>query len=205
MVRFAFAVWPVDMTTTYIPVLAEGRVPEQSYFVAVWTFWVFLAIQIIAYPLLAILAERLLHGVNSKGRILSETTGDEANVAFRVSGLTKVYKASWLRKIFLCGKGRKNLKALDGLDMVAYKNQILCLLGANGAGKSTTLELLAGAHTPTAGTMAINARAAKIGTYYSSSEYSSYTYRLQSWFAQELTHPQGYALKKTCSSIGSPS
>ncbi|GAB1310103.1 ABC transporter domain-containing protein [Madurella fahalii] len=165
MARFALAAWPVFMSEAAIPDPANIASVGQSYFVAVWTFWVLLVVQIFAYPVLAIIAERQLHGINFRDRILSETAGEDrhSGVAIRATGLTKVYTASWLRKALLCGKGRQDHKALDGLDLVAHKNQILCLLGVNGAGKSTALDLLAGSHTPTAGKMVISACSTKLG------------------------------------------
>ena len=37
-----------------------------------------------------------------------------------------------------------NLKAVDGLSLQVYESQILCLLGHNGAGKTTMLSLVTG-------------------------------------------------------------
>lgn len=41
--------------------------------------------------------------------------------------------------------------ALDGLDLAIAPGEVFCLLGANGAGKSTTIKLFLGFLTPTAG------------------------------------------------------
>lgn len=46
--------------------------------------------------------------------------------------------------------------ALDGLRLVVEAGEIYCLLGANGAGKSTTINLLLGFIRPTSGRAIIN-------------------------------------------------
>lgn len=45
------------------------------------------------------------------------------------------------------------VKAVDGLDFEVRKGEILGLIGPNGSGKSTTVNLIAGLYTPTAGTL----------------------------------------------------
>ncbi len=51
---------------------------------------------------------------------------------------------------------RANNHALKGLSVKFYKNEISAFLGHNGAGKSTTMHLLTGLYTPTAGWAKIN-------------------------------------------------
>ena len=53
---------------------------------------------------------------------------------------------------------RANNHALKGLSVKFYKNEISAFLGHNGAGKSTTMHLLTGLYTPTAGTAKINSK-----------------------------------------------
>jgi len=82
--------------------------------------------------------------------------------------LTKLGKKYNQRRCCLCGRrgsGRANathtqsnsLWALRDLDLRCYRNEILCLLGHNGAGKSTTISLLVGLIAPTEGSVTINA------------------------------------------------
>uniref|UniRef100_A0A1J3IH85 ABC transporter A family member 1 n=1 Tax=Noccaea caerulescens TaxID=107243 RepID=A0A1J3IH85_NOCCA len=54
-----------------------------------------------------------------------------------------------LHKVFASGKG--NCCAVNALQLTLYENQILSLLGHNGAGKSTTISMLVGLLPPTSG------------------------------------------------------
>ncbi|XP_072953821.1 ABC transporter A family member 1 isoform X1 [Typha angustifolia] len=54
-----------------------------------------------------------------------------------------------LRKVYTTKKGQ--CCALNSLQLTLYENQILALLGHNGAGKSTTISLLVGLLPPTSG------------------------------------------------------
>ncbi|KAH8890857.1 P-loop containing nucleoside triphosphate hydrolase protein [Thozetella sp. PMI_491] len=161
MARFPLVELPVDINTVDIPTLPFIGA-KQTYYVAVWVFLVLLVVQILVYPVLAILCERAFHGVNTTSRTLS-VSGDsaESNVAVRVTGLSKVYTVWWKQMFGI--KDADSTKALDNLDLIAHKRQILCLLGANGAGKSTTLDILAGAHRQTSGEVTIYAPPEKLG------------------------------------------
>ena len=53
-------------------------------------------------------------------------------------------------------KSFKNLKAVDNLSLEIKEGEIYGLLGSNGAGKSTTLNILLGFLTPDSGTTLIN-------------------------------------------------
>jgi len=49
-------------------------------------------------------------------------------------------------------------RALDRLDLVVKPGEIVCLLGANGAGKSTTVNLFLGFLAPDEGEVRVAAR-----------------------------------------------
>jgi branched-chain amino acid transport system ATP-binding protein len=59
----------------------------------------------------------------------------------RVSGLCASYGA---------------IRAVDGLDLEVADGRLVTILGANGAGKSTTLRAIAGLHRPITGSVKIN-------------------------------------------------
>jgi branched-chain amino acid transport system ATP-binding protein len=50
------------------------------------------------------------------------------------------------------------LRALDGLSLELAEGEVLAIIGANGAGKSTFLRALAGLNLPTSGTVALRDR-----------------------------------------------
>jgi ATP-binding cassette, subfamily A (ABC1), member 3 len=60
-----------------------------------------------------------------------------------------------LRKVFP-GKGDLSTTAVHGLNLEMYRGQIFVLLGHNGAGKSTTINMLSGMTPATRGTALIN-------------------------------------------------
>ncbi len=47
------------------------------------------------------------------------------------------------------------VEAVAGIDLLAYAGQATALLGRNGAGKSTTMRVLAGVVPPTAGAVLV--------------------------------------------------
>ncbi|KAF9913694.1 ATP-binding cassette sub- A member 1 [Lobosporangium transversale] len=88
----------------------------------------------------------------------------QTKVAIRISNLTKVYisnGAGFLKSLFLClcccccRKRRRAAKivntAVDRLNLVTEPDELFALLGQNGAGKSTTMQMLYGVTGPTSG------------------------------------------------------
>ncbi len=51
--------------------------------------------------------------------------------------------------------GQIEVQALQGLDLHVYRGEMIAVVGPTGAGKSTLLSVLAGADTPTAGTVSV--------------------------------------------------
>jgi NitT/TauT family transport system ATP-binding protein len=56
------------------------------------------------------------------------------------------------------GSGRRQVAALDSIDLTVDKGEFVCLVGASGCGKTTLLNILAGLDTPTAGRTAVQGR-----------------------------------------------
>jgi len=118
-------------------------------------FWVFLVIQIIAYPILGALLERTLYGTASKGR---KTQTSDSDAAISIEGFTKLYRPRWMTRLsnMLLRRPSKTVLAVDNLDLIARRGEIMVYLGANGSGKSTTLDAIAGLTPITSGSIAIN-------------------------------------------------
>ncbi|MFT4416689.1 ABC transporter ATP-binding protein [Fredinandcohnia humi] len=52
-------------------------------------------------------------------------------------------------------KNYKDVKAVDGISLKVKKGEVLGIIGANGAGKSTTLEIMMGIRKPDSGTVKV--------------------------------------------------
>ena len=130
--------------------------------------WVFLIIQIFAYPFLGMIVERYLYGTASKGRSVMgqklerESTENEsapnALDTVQLRNFTKHYRPNWFRRQFagITKTPKATVVAVNNLTLNASKGQIFVLLGANGSGKSTTLDAIAGLNTVTSGTITVD-------------------------------------------------
>ncbi|KAL2789134.1 hypothetical protein BJX66DRAFT_238677 [Aspergillus keveii] len=117
--------------------------------------WIFLIIQIIVYPILAAVVERVLYGTASKNRHLS---GSDTSVALSIRNFTKIYQPGWFYRTIgrWFGSNRQSVHAVNDLSMNVSQGQIMVLLGANGSGKSTTLDAIAGLSKLSSGEININ-------------------------------------------------
>ncbi|KAL9125089.1 MAG: hypothetical protein Q9217_005652 [Psora testacea] len=131
--------------------------PESPWSIPGIVFFVLLIIQIFVFPALGALVEQTLYGTASKGRQLSAST-ENAHVAVQLTGFTKRYRPSWWARNIATrfGKRKETVIAVNALDLAIPQGQIMVLLGANGSGKSTTLEAIAGLNTVTSGTVAVD-------------------------------------------------
>ncbi|CAJ2505326.1 Uu.00g127200.m01.CDS01 [Anthostomella pinea] len=122
-------------------------------------FWVFLGIQIIVYPVIGVYLERIFHSTTTKGRTILQGQAVESapDDAVRLEGFTKIYSPSPFRRLFsFISKPKEPVVAVDTLTFNARRGQILALLGANGSGKSTTLDSIAGISKLTSGNITID-------------------------------------------------
>ncbi|ODA81170.1 hypothetical protein RJ55_04134 [Drechmeria coniospora] len=125
--------------------------PNSPWNVPAVVLWVFLAIQVVVYPVVAAYLERKFHGVTTGVRNvpseLPKSAASEGRVDIvRVEHMTKTFHPTFLRRLFsfLSPSRSRDIVAVDDLTLTAKKGQILVLLGANGSGKSTTLDIIAG-------------------------------------------------------------
>jgi ATP-binding cassette subfamily A (ABC1) protein 3 len=119
-------------------------------------FWIFLIIQIFVYPFLGALVERWLYGTISADRTTTTSSPDHNII---LTNFSKHWTPSWFRRNVLAKIGIKppeTVKAVDDFSIKARKGQIMVLLGANGSGKSTTLDAIAGLNTITSGAIEID-------------------------------------------------
>ncbi|OAG00618.1 P-loop containing nucleoside triphosphate hydrolase protein [Paraphaeosphaeria sporulosa] len=119
-------------------------------------FWIFCIVQIFAYPVLGALVERWLYGTVSKER---KTTTSAPEHAIILSSFSKHWTPSWFRTNVLAKVGIKppeTIRAVNDFSIKARRGQIMVLLGANGSGKSTTLDAISGLNTITSGSIEID-------------------------------------------------
>ncbi|GIK00164.1 hypothetical protein Aspvir_004184 [Aspergillus viridinutans] len=138
--------------------LATGLVraaPKNPWTVPGIALWILLIVQIIVYPLLAAVIERVLYGTKSKSR---RTVNSDGSTVVLLNGFTKEYQPSWFyRKVApWFGSSRQSVLAVNDLSMDVRKGEIVVLLGANGSGKSTTLDAISGLTTITSGSINVD-------------------------------------------------
>ncbi|KAF1935977.1 P-loop containing nucleoside triphosphate hydrolase protein [Clathrospora elynae] len=127
----------------------------------VWTtpgivFCIFAIIQTFVYPFLGALVERWLYGTVSAER---KTTTSSPDHNIILTNFSKHWTPSWFRRNLLTKFGIKppeTVIAVDDFSIKARKGQIMVLLGANGSGKSTTLDAIAGLNSITSGAIEID-------------------------------------------------
>ncbi|KAL5600634.1 hypothetical protein FOVSG1_008446 [Fusarium oxysporum f. sp. vasinfectum] len=127
------------------------------------TLWLCLCLSIVAFPLVTIAIERFVHGTSRRERqFKTGPKADNTSLALQVIGVTKTYKASIWKRMCCFGNLRPVI-AVNSMTFSSNKKQVLCLLGSNGSGKTTTMDLITGRQNLTGGSIQINAPASKIG------------------------------------------
>jgi ABC-2 type transport system ATP-binding protein len=85
-----------------------------------------------------------------------------AQPIIQVENLSKVYRTSVRREgiggafIDLFARRRREIRAVDDISFQIGRGEVVGYIGANGAGKSTTIKMLTGILTPTSGRILIN-------------------------------------------------
>lgn len=121
-------------------------------------FWIFLIIQIFVFPVLGAVIERGLYGTASKARKLTYNPSDPSK-AIRLSSFSKHFRPSWWQRNVVArfgGQPKETVIAVNDLSLTALRGQIMVLLGANGSGKSTTLDAISGLNTITSGSIEVD-------------------------------------------------
>lgn len=82
-------------------------------------------------------------GIAATGR---GQAGAAEGIDIKCVGLTKTFRDFWMRP---------RVKAVAGVDLEVRRGQVYGLLGPNGSGKSTTIKMILGLLSPTAGRIAV--------------------------------------------------
>ncbi|EPE08125.1 abc transporter [Ophiostoma piceae UAMH 11346] len=133
--------------------------PDSPWNIPSIVLWIFLGLQIVVYPIVGALIERYLFGTITNGRAIETRPAgggvDEhgnALPALQLDNFSKTYYPAPLRLAFgWAKKAPTPVHAVHKLTLSAVQGQILVLLGANGSGKSTTLDAIAGTTKLTSG------------------------------------------------------
>ncbi|KAK3700674.1 hypothetical protein LTR37_015863 [Vermiconidia calcicola] len=124
-----------------------------------YLFFVFCAIQIVAFPIIGAFIERTLYGTASKARQLRYNK-EEVFETMKITNLSKQYRPSWFQRTIasrFSKSPKATVHAVNNINISVLRGQIMVLLGANGSGKSTTLDMLAGLQKPTSGEIEMDA------------------------------------------------
>jgi ABC-type multidrug transport system ATPase subunit len=133
-----------------LPLNLLKSAPNGRFSLPAIVFFAFAVLHTIIFLILGAFVERWFYGTKSAGRT---TIVSESPIAVNIKGFTKEYKPSFLDKAtqLLTKSPMDPVLAVDNLTLQAYRGEILVLLGANGSGKSTTLDAVAGLHDITSG------------------------------------------------------
>jgi ABC-type multidrug transport system ATPase subunit len=129
--------------------------PGATWQVPGLVFWIFMLIQIFVYPILAALVERAMFYTDTSGRNVVYNDSAQPIV---LSNFTKQYRPNWFYRIVapLFGVKKPVVHAVNDVTLAPMKGQIMLLVGANGCGKSTTLNAIAGLGGVTSGSITVN-------------------------------------------------
>lgn len=134
--------------------------PDSPWKIPGIVIWIFLIIQIFAYPLLGAVIENALYGTSTKGRRIllhQDEVNNMGDNAVQLQQFSKIYKPGILSRLFNRGAAKKEpVIAVNELSFNVGRGQIVALLGANGSGKSTTLDAIAGMNKLTSGSITID-------------------------------------------------
>lgn len=125
-----------------VPVNLVEKAPKTNSYIIV--MFILSIVHIFAYFGLAVLSEKFIHGIPKA------PVNDNSNEhPVKIENLQKEYN-----------KGK--VVAVNDLNLTVGRGQIACLLGANGSGKTTTLEMISGIQRPTSGNIILSGDA-KLG------------------------------------------
>lgn len=140
-----------------MPTNLTKAAPNNTHALPGITFLVIIFIQIFVFPVLGALVENGLYGTTSKGRKLL-VNNDNSQPAVTLAGFTKRYVPSWWARNIArrFGKTKDIVVAVDNLDLTISQGNLVCILGSNGSGKSTTLEAIAGLNAISEGSVIVD-------------------------------------------------
>ncbi|TQW00331.1 ABC transporter [Cordyceps javanica] len=163
---FDMARWETKGKPAHISSLPPARdsfsEPPDLYHITQSTLLAVLAIQTIVYLVLAMLVEWFMHGIHFKDRHFSGASDKPSQAAVSATHLQKTFQPGFWTRVFCCGRKKGN-RAVDDVSIEAHRGQIMCLVGQNGSGKTTTLQMIGGFLGMNAGQVSFDASPSQIG------------------------------------------
>jgi ATP-binding cassette subfamily A (ABC1) protein 3 len=142
-----------------VPANLLRTAPGSQWKLAGGVLWILFIVQIIVYPLLAVYVERWLYGTASQ-RSRREVSWDdgEKDIPVQLTNFKKVYQKNYFLRLMASLVGRKasSVVAIEDLSLSALQGQIMVLVGANGCGKTTVLNAIAGLNSISGGSIAVD-------------------------------------------------
>ena len=138
------------------PINLSKYSPATDWQVTGGTFIALMIVQILVFPFLAAFVERFLYGTASRTRRL---TADDPSIAVKMDSFSKIYIPGFFKRLLLRCRRRRDedrVVAVNDLSLHVRSGQIMVLLGANGSGKSTTLDAIAGLNTVSQGSIELD-------------------------------------------------
>lgn len=129
--------------------------PERPWQLTGATLFGFFVVHIFIFPVLGAIVERSLYGTASTERKVTHNP-QQPSVSVRLSEFSKHFGPGWFKQNILRRKSQEVVKAVSDLTLDVRQGQIMILLGANGSGKSTTLDAICGLSKPTSGEIEID-------------------------------------------------
>ncbi|KAK8222777.1 nod factor export ATP-binding protein I [Phyllosticta capitalensis] len=141
--------------------LVKGAPPREgiSWQLPGIVLWIFLVVQIFVFPVIGAWIERSLYGTASKSRKMTLESSTDPPESVRLTEFSKHWMPSWWHRNVACKFGvspKETVIAVNKLTLRALRGNIMVLLGANGSGKSTTLDSISGLNTITSGSIEID-------------------------------------------------
>ncbi|KAK7207091.1 hypothetical protein BZA70DRAFT_4150 [Myxozyma melibiosi] len=121
------------------------HVPPEG-FVAPGIYWIGSVVQTFVYFGLALVVDKLLYSICPR---VVDTLEDDRALALQE--LSKTYYPWTFNGMFSKSKKLPPVAAVNSVDLNFRRGEIFCLLGANGSGKTTSLDLICGVQKPTSG------------------------------------------------------
>lgn len=132
------------------------------YHITQSTLLVVIVIQNFVYLGLAMLTEWFMHGIHFKDRHFAGESESSSKAAVAATNLKKTFKPGFWTRLCCCGR-RKGNQAVDNVSIEAHRGQIMCLVGQNGSGKTTTLQMIGGFLGMNGGQVSFDAAPSQIG------------------------------------------